>query len=445
MFDGVQKSLTGRKRLLAFAEGGGSDNWQPYYDFRGGYTSPDGSGNGGKPPKNNSSTVIVIVVCVAVFLLLAGLAVIGILGLGLGGLPSLTGSDVQSGVQSATSQADGIPSGVHSYSGDDLDISISDVASSTAEQTGVVVANKVCPSIVGVLNYESDRTGGYTLLGTGSGIILSEDGFIVTNYHVIEGADMVAVTLYSESGMSESDSYIADVVGGDSTTDIALLKINVSGLIPAEFADSDQILVGETVYAVGNPGGLELSASITQGLISGINRNLGTMGFIQTDVAINPGNSGGALVNVYGQVIGITSEKIISVSDISAEGLGLAIPSNLAVDIVQMLLEYGYVPGRISLGITVTAYTDAYAEAIGLPDGCRLFVESVEPGSNAAGAGLESGVFITQVNGQPVASVDQLRSERDKCLPGDSISLTVYSPGAGQYYTVTFIAEEDRG
>lgn len=421
-----------------------------FYNFHPGYNPPP---NASSPKSSGNGNLAVILVCVLVFLCLIGLAVVGTLGLGMGGLPSiLDGSSNTSqetsldgsSTGSSLSSSENNSSGTHSYTEGDLDINLGSVASSTENQTGVLVAKKVCPSVVGVLTYDEYR-GEYELIGSGSGIILSEDGFIVTNQHVIDGADKVAVALYSDVGMNEEDSYLAEVVGEDATTDIALLKIDTTGLIPAEFVNTDQVLVGETVFAVGNPGGIELSASISQGLVSGLNRNLGSTSLIQTDVAINPGSSGGALVNVHGQVIGITSEKIVSVSSVSAEGLGFAIPTNVALPILDELLTHGYVTGRVALKITVRVYTDAYAQMEGLPENCRLCVDSVEEGSNAAQAGLREGYFITHFNGVSIHALEELKTERDKCSTGDTVKLTVYIPESKNTKEVSFVLEEDRG
>lgn len=443
------ESVEGNDPVSSDESNNSSSDWSPYYDFHGGYNPPP-SGNRNDPPKKekNGGSAAVIITCIAVFLCLASLAVIGVLGIGGGGLPSLTPSDVTSdGTSSDTvskTVSDTSSDGTHSFTGSDLDINIEDVESSIANQTGVKVAQKVCPSVVGVLVY--DKSGNsFSLAGSGSGIILSEDGFIVTNHHVIEGADKIAVTLYSESGMNENDSYVATLVGSDSTTDIALLKINATGLPKASFINSDDVLVGETVYAIGNPGGIELSTSITQGLVSGLNRYIGSFGYIQTDVAVNPGNSGGALVNVHGQVIGIISEKIVYVSDIAAEGLGFAIPTNVAMDVIDDLIEYGYVKGRVTLGISVNVYTDAYAEMMELPEGYRIMIVDVVQGSNAAKAGVKKNLMLTHLNGVAVSSTEELKAERDKHKAGDEITFTLYDPETKKSSEVKFILEEDRG
>ena len=416
------------------------EEWKGFYNFHPGYDPS-------KPPKKDSGGLIVGLICAAVFLGLTALAVLGITRLGGKDLSGQGGqsSDVTSSVSSApseptSSQATPAPT----YKPEDLPLDLEDVESSTDDQDGVIVAKKVCPSIVGVLKYEKFQDG-YQIKGSGSGIILSEDGFIVTNQHVIEGAAKVAVTLYSEDGMNESDSFVAQVVGQDATTDIALLKIETTGLTPASFADSDQLQPGERVYAIGNPGGLDFYASISEGLVSGLNRPLDDLTFIQTDVAINPGSSGGALVNVYGQVVGITSEKIVTVSDVSAEGLSFAIPTSVAMPILRDLLENGYVLGRVSLRITVDAYSDAHASIEGWPEGCRLCVNSVASGSNAEKAGVRKGLFIIKVGGVPVKTMKELRAERDKVAAGQTITLTLYDHKTKKTTDVSFILEEDRG
>ena len=206
--------------------------------------------------------------------------------------------------------------------------------------TTAQINEKVAPSVVGIVQYQSNY---FEPTGEGSGIILSEDGYIATNAHVIEDADTLEVVL------SDGTTYKGTVVGYDSKTDLAVVKIDATGLTPAELGVSSELKVGEKAIAIGNPGGLTYAGSVSEGIISGLNRSLRastdgyTMNFIQTDAAINPGNSGGALVNEFGQVVGINSQKI---SGDGYEGIGFAIPIDEALPILEDLMSYGRVTGR---------------------------------------------------------------------------------------------------
>lgn len=220
------------------------------------------------------------------------------------------------------------------------------------------IVKKVTPSVVGI---SSEFQGGS---GTGTGIIMSADGYIITNAHVVSESMQGSTTRSSKVTvvLSDGTEYTATIIGCDSSTDLAVIKIEEDNLIPAEFGDSNDLEVGELAIAIGNPLGLELSSTVTGGMISALNRNITIedkeMTLIQTDAAINPGNSGGPLVNSYGQVVGINSAKISS-GDV--EGLGFAIPIDSAIPIVNDLIKNGYVPGRPLIGITGSTMTSALA------------------------------------------------------------------------------------
>ena len=281
------------------------------------------------------------------------------------------------------------------------------------------------PSAVGIVAYiQSSQSifGGEQ--SQGSGIILSEDGYIVTNQHVIDGATSVKVVL------NDGSEYNASVVGEDEKTDLAVLKIEATGLTPAEFGNSDQMQIGEQVIAVGNPGGLELAGSVTVGYVSAVNRpittsNGGTIDCIQTDAAINPGNSGGALVNTYGQVIGINSQKIAATE---YEGIGFAISINEAQPIINDLIQYGYVRGRVVMGITMQMIDQISAQMYGYQPG--VGVVSVEENSPASKAGLVPGDIITEIDGEALTSTEVLTGILEEHKPGDVITLTVYRQSA---------------
>lgn len=279
------------------------------------------------------------------------------------------------------------------------------------------VYQKVKDSVVGII--VTSASGGQISQGSGTGIILSEDGYISTNAHVVSGATTIKVVLADES------EYTATLVGTDSQTDLAVIKIDANNLQPAEFGDSENLVVGETVVAIGNPYGLELAGTVTSGIISALNRELviesSYMTLIQTDASINPGNSGGPLVNLYGQVIGITSSKIVTTG---YEGIGFAIPISGATDIIEELIQYGYIKDRPLIGIYGSDLDSTYANMYSIPRG--VYVEYVDPASDAYSKGLKKGDIITAVNGIEIKSMAELEVEKNKHKPGDTITLTVY-------------------
>lgn len=292
---------------------------------------------------------------------------------------------------------------------------------SEGELTITERAEKVLPSTVGIVSYIQNQQ---SIFGgeqsQGSGIIISADGYIVTNEHVISGATSIKVVLQDDS------EYNATLVGSDERTDLAVLKIDSTGLTPAEFGNSDQMQIGEQVIAIGNPGGLELAGTVTVGYVSAVNRSItttngNTVNCVQTDAAINPGNSGGALVNTYGQVIGINSQKIAATD---YEGIGFAISINEAQPIINDLIQYGYVRGRVVMGITMQMIDQTYAAIYGYQPG--IGVVSVEAGSPAEEAGLVAGDIITAIDGQSITTQEELNSLLEQYSPGDTITLTVY-------------------
>ncbi len=257
----------------------------------------------------------------------------------------------------------------------------------------------VGPSVVEILIYDSKISPNPR--GTGSGIILSEDGYIVTNAHVIAESDTVRVVL------SDKTVFDASVIGHDSKSDIAVIKIipGEKEIRPAEFGNSDEIIHGEQVMAIGNPEGLR--SSISGGFVSGINREIRPdqtgfkMNYIQTDAAVSPGNSGGALVNMYGQVIGIVTFKYVSTSN---EGLGFAIPVNDAKPVIEELIANGYISGRFRVGITFYEITEEQAAETGLPRG--LLIDSLDESCDISTSGVKPHDIITEVEGSRVTDYD---------------------------------------
>ena len=268
----------------------------------------------------------------------------------------------------------------------------------------------------------------------GSGFILSADGYVLTNYHVVENSDSITVSLYN------GEEYDATLVGCDQSNDIAVLKIDAEGLTPVVLGDSDNLNVGDQVVAIGNPLG-ELTFSLTTGAVSALNREVTlssnvTMDLIQTDCAINSGNSGGALFNLYGEVIGITNAKYSSSSsgsEASIDNIGFAIPMNHVKNIVKSIIETGSIT-KPYIGVTVTAVSSE-AQAYGLPTGAA--VRSVEEDSPAAKGGLEANDIITEVNGTAITSNSDLVSYVGEQAPGDELKLKVYRQGKTLEITVT--------
>ena len=284
-------------------------------------------------------------------------------------------------------------------------------------------AEKVKASVVGIVNYQQASGSMYTTGSSeGSGIIMSEDGYIITNAHVIEGAVGLKVVL------TDGSEYSAQIVGSDSKTDLAVIKIEATGLTPAEFGNSDQLEVGEQLIAVGNPTGLQLGGTLTVGYVSALNRKIddSDMNFVQTDAAINPGNSGGALANEYGQVIGINSAKI---GGENIEGLGFAIAINDAQPIIDDLLNYGYVKGRVRMGISVYEMDEFTARLNNVPQG--LVVASIEAGTPAASSGLVPGDIITAIDGQDIYVYDSISDMLKGKKPGETVVLTVFRRTTG--------------
>ena len=289
-------------------------------------------------------------------------------------------------------------------------------------------------SIVSIRSYVDDEVGYYW----GSGIILTEDGLILTNAHLIEGCDTATVIT------QDNTEYETMLVGEDGTSDIAVLKIDAEGLTPAEFGESDKLTVGEAVAAIGNPLGEEFRATLTNGIVSAIDRGMNygghSLNLIQTNTAINEGNSGGALLNMYGQVIGVTNMKMMS-SYSSIEGIGFAIPSSTVRSIVNALIRDGEVLGRPALGITVGPIPEMAVEHYELPEG--LYVSAVSEGSDAEKKGIREGDIITDVNGEPARTTDDILTVRDTLSVGDTMRFTIWRDGESFDVDVELMESKD--
>ena len=320
------------------------------------------------------------------------------------------------------------------------DSSITAASSSGSSLTTEQVADLVSPSVVVITTeqvvYSQWSWYGQNQVesGAGSGVIISSDGYILTCAHVVDGASNITVTINDKD-------YTATLVGEDTTSDIAVIKIDADGLTPATVGDSDSLKVGQNVMAVGNPLG-ELGGTVTGGMISALNRSVtiqgtnstNTMSLIQMDASVSPGNSGGGLFNMNGELVGIVNAKSSS-SD--AEGLGFAIPINDAIKVAQELLENGYVTGRPYLGITYLAVTDAQtASQLGV-NAYGVYVVEVVKGGPAEKAGLQAGDRIVSVDGTEIASKDDLGTLMQKHAAGDTLSITIARDGQMQTVNVT--------
>lgn len=315
------------------------------------------------------------------------------------------------------------------YSGMKLESNPKD-AKTNNSYTAAKASEKVSDSVVGILCYSDDvpdQADTTTASSQGSGIIFSQDGYVITNAHVI-GNSKTAYAIRVVT--SDGKEYKAGVVGYDSRTDIAVLKMDdAKGLTPATFGDSSQLEVGQDIIVVGNPGGLDYQNTTTKGVISALDRKLSTSSltkYIQTDAAINPGNSGGPLVNYYGQVVGITTSKIVSET---YEGMGFAIPSQTVKSIVDTLVKNGYVEGRVKIGISGIAVTSDQASNYNIPQG--IYVQSIVSGGPCDGTSLEEGDIITEVDGETITSFADVYAILETHKPGDKIKVKYYSSSSG--------------
>jgi serine protease Do len=325
-------------------------------------------------------------------------------------------------------------------SSDSADSGIAAASSTGTGLTTEQVADMVSPSVVVITTeqvvYSQWSWYGQNQVesGAGSGVIISSDGYILTCAHVVDGASTITVTIGDKD-------YTATLVGEDTTSDIAVIKIDADGLTPATVGNSDGLKVGQSVMAVGNPLG-ELGGTVTGGMISALNRSVtiqgsssvNTMSLIQMDASVSPGNSGGGLFNMNGELIGIVNAKSSS-SD--AEGLGFAIPINDAIKVAQELLENGYVTGRPYLGITYLAVEDAQTAAQLGVNAYGVYVMEVVKGGPAEKAGLQAGDRIVSVDGTEIASKDDLGTLMQKHAAGDTLSITIAREGQMQTVNVT--------
>ncbi|MBQ3193472.1 MAG: trypsin-like peptidase domain-containing protein [Oscillospiraceae bacterium] len=281
---------------------------------------------------------------------------------------------------------------------------------------------------------------GYGGASTGTGVVLSADGYIVTNAHVVDGAGSISVRL------TDDRVFAASIVGLDEISDLAVLFIQAADLTPASFGDSASLRVGDTVVAIGDPLGEEFRGTYTNGIVSAINRDVDmdgrTMTLIQTNAALNSGNSGGPLINCYGQVIGINTMKIGAFTDkAGVEGLGFAIPSATVKEIVDQLVSQGYVSGRPTLGLEGDSLSTFYQHYYRMPAG--LYITYVAPGSDAYSKGIEDGDILLSINDKRITSMEELKSVIFDCEVGQTVQVIIYR--SGQQYRLELTLAEDKG
>ena len=290
------------------------------------------------------------------------------------------------------------------------------------------IYEKVMPSVVSITCYDGRST------SSGTGVIMDAGGYIITNAHVVEDALDIQVLL------TDGRELQAKCVGADMLSDLAVLRVSATGLVPAEFGDSDRLRVGDEVVAIGDPLGVELRGTMTNGIISGINRDIKsgnrTLTLMQTTAALNTGNSGGPLVNCYGQVVGINTMKIGDyASDSGVEGLGFAIPITAVQSVLEQLANQGYVAGRPDLGLTGQAVSTFYQFYYRMPAG--ILITAVDPDSDAAAQGLRRGDILMTLDGKQLVTMDVLEEIVYASAPGDQLKATVYREGREFALTIT--------
>ena len=338
-------------------------------------------------------------------------------------------ASAQTGTQTAAPQqtTQQPTQGAYVGSGTKLNIVSSQESSDTtfSDEEGALCLQDIYSSVIDSVVSISSMTSSGTSSGTG--IIMSPDGYVITNHHVITGALVISVLT------NDNQEYEAALVGSDEMSDLAVLKIDARGLQAAEFGDSSKLRVGDSVVAIGDPLGVQLRGTMTNGIISAINRDLTvgdrTMTLIQTNAALNNGNSGGPLINCYGQVIGINTMKMSNFYSLSTtvEGIGFAIPIDTAKPIIDELIEKGYVSGRPAIGIDGETLPATYRIYYRLPQG--IYVTRVYRNSDAAAKGVSEGDIITAINGVSVTTMEQLNRVKNQFTAGQTITLTIYRGG----------------
>ena len=394
-----------------------------------------------KPPKSHSGMIAVLLILV--ILLCSVVSVLGVLNIRLFQKLSQR-EEAESAIAFAGESLETTaapPEKAPEPVGDDvtMDLHTAPQAFDNIPQTGGLslqeIYEKNIPSVVSVSCTLSAGS------ASGTGVILSSQGYIVTNAHVIDGAKYIRVLL------TDGRELDASLVGTDAVSDLAVLRIQADGLTSAQFGDSDTLRVGDSVAAIGDPLGVDLRGTMTDGIVSAINRDVSingrTMNLIQTNAALNSGNSGGPLINCFGQVVGINTMKISAFTDqAGVEGLGFAIPSTTVKEVVEQIIDYGYVPGRPTLGISAEALSRFYQHFYRLPAG--LYTSPVAAGGAAWHAGLQAGGLLVGSDDVSLSGMDDLNRILCTHAVGDEVTLHIYRAGRGEG-SVTVALTEARG
>ena len=395
------------------------------------------------PPKKRGGLIAGL--CVAVILLLGVISALGVMNIRMFQKLQGKGQHSMSFMEGGAAQNNGQAGNNANPSGPaDSDVTIElkptpDGVENVPQQGGLSYQQIYEKNIASVVSVLCQKPGSSA---SGTGVILSEEGYVVTNHHVVDGAQSIQVLLTDERCVQ------AYLVGTDMVSDLAVLYIEADNLVAAEFGDASQLRVGDAVAAIGDPLGIEFRGTMTDGIVSAINRNVTTNGrnmtLIQTNAALNSGNSGGPLINCHGQVVGINVLKISASADkAGVEGLGFAIPSTTVKEIVDQLIAQGYVSGRPTLKLTGSSVSEMDQRFYRLPAG--VWVSEVQDGSNAQRAGIQKGDIIMQFNGVRVESTEDLQTALYNCKAGDSVQVVLYRYSSGQQITVTVILEEAEG
>lgn len=384
--------------------------------------------NSEKRTKNLLVTAVVVLVCLIIALV--GYIVYYIRG----------GSEVTFGANTAQSKKE-----VNSEFAGESAIKTEPEPADSRELSAESVYEIMAPSVVGVVVYDSHADIISDPVSEGSGIIINEKGYIVTNSHVVKNSKQNNIKIVLNSG----EEFSGKIIGYDTKTDIAVIKIDKTGLKAAVFGNSDEVKVGSPALALGNPLGLDFASSLTRGIVSAVNRcadggSKSLVKYIQTDAAINPGNSGGPLINMYGQVIGINSSKIAVAH---CEGMGFAIPANTAKSVVDDIISKGYVSGRVRLGLSGKMVSNYQAQIYNVPMG--VIVSEISSDSNLTAAGVRTGDIITKINNINVTSLNVFYGELYNHKAGENITLSIYRTSSGrmdsQSFDVTVTLLEDKG
>ena len=411
-------------------------------------TAPYTPMHGAPEAKKKSAGAKVMLICLWVLLGLFSVAIIGTCGYYMGlknqsDLPIrdnplsglITPTETTEAAEEITETVD------NSYLYGDGEIVLNKYPSDKSDSTkynNQTAFEKISPSAVGIMCYKDKEKS--TLMGQGTGIIVNTEGYIVTNSHVIgdsKSAYIIDVIL------SDGNTYDAKVVGYDTRTDLAVVKITAENLVPAEFADSDLISIGEDVIAVGNPGGIEFQNTLTRGVISAKDRTLDLstqVKYIQTDAAINPGNSGGPLCNLFGQVIGVNSAKIASEE---YEGMGFAIPSRTVKEVVDDLIKQGFVSGRVKIGITGTAVTASEAQYNNVPQG--ILISEIIKGGPCDNGEVKTGDIVVALDDYEIKSFNDIYTALMNYSDGDKATLKLYRMETDEYIETRISLQADDG